>query len=221
MLTNNIFFSLWSCICCPCRHIRNPIRSNRNPGNSLIYLLSTKESNITRSNSNLSNSELMTRIIESSNNHDELETHSDHLLIDRSVKSSSYEHSMSQAAEQCNTPRDDSIINRSPTRNKLNFTSNVHRPPECIICLEEFSDDNPVMNTLCACGENRALFHYPCLLLWLENKETCPNCSAQLYYQVCNIRFMKIFSMLTYFFCYINDNNHYYYYPVCRNVILI
>jgi hypothetical protein len=58
------------------------------------------------------------------------------------------------------------------------------RPPECIICLGEFDQDNPVMYTLCACGENRTLFHYPCLLLWLEQKNSCPNCNSVLYYQV-------------------------------------
>ncbi|KAJ1411207.1 hypothetical protein B484DRAFT_455658 [Ochromonadaceae sp. CCMP2298] len=57
------------------------------------------------------------------------------------------------------------------------------RPPECIICMGEFDRDNPVMCTLCACGENRSLFHYPCLLLWLERKNSCPNCSSVLYYQ--------------------------------------
>mmetsp|Transcript_33449 Transcript_33449/g.31919 ORF Transcript_33449/g.31919 Transcript_33449/m.31919 type:complete len:162 (-) Transcript_33449:131-616(-) len=54
---------------------------------------------------------------------------------------------------------------------------------ECVICLVEFSQDNPRMPTLCACGENRAAFHYPCLLLYLENTRACPVCSQDLYYQ--------------------------------------
>jgi hypothetical protein len=44
--------------------------------------------------------------------------------------------------------------------------------------------DNPRMPTLCGCGENRAKFHYPCLLLYLEKKRSCPVCSQDLYYQV-------------------------------------
>ena len=63
-------------------------------------------------------------------------------------------------------------------------TSHTSREPECVICLDEFDNSNPAMMTLCACGENRTLFHYPCLLLWLEKKSTCPNCSSDLYYQV-------------------------------------
>lgn len=60
----------------------------------------------------------------------------------------------------------------------------VHRSPECVICMEEFSTENPRMPTLCACGENRTMFHYPCLLLWLEKKSTCPSCSSSLFYEV-------------------------------------
>jgi len=71
------------------------------------------------------------------------------------------------------------------------ITSNHHkirgRPqmssPECVICLEEFDATNPVMPTLCECGENKSQFHYPCLLLWLEQKAACPTCSSTLFYQ--------------------------------------
>ncbi len=59
-----------------------------------------------------------------------------------------------------------------------------HPPEECVICFDEFCDENPVMNTLCECGVNKTNFHYSCLLLWLEKKNTCPSCSGQLYYQV-------------------------------------
>lgn len=57
------------------------------------------------------------------------------------------------------------------------------RELECVICLEEFSKENPLIHTLCACGENKTLFHYPCLLLWLEKKNICPNCSSTLFFQ--------------------------------------
>ncbi|GAB5034036.1 Hypothetical protein NocV09_01601470 [Nannochloropsis oceanica] len=43
-----------------------------------------------------------------------------------------------------------------------------HEAHECVICLEEFTRENPEMHTLCSCGENRARFHYPCLLIYLE-----------------------------------------------------
>ena len=57
---------------------------------------------------------------------------------------------------------------------------------ECVVCLEEFDADNPRMPTLCSCGDNRALFHYPCLLTYLEDKRHCPICRTELYYQVCD-----------------------------------
>jgi hypothetical protein len=57
---------------------------------------------------------------------------------------------------------------------------------ECVICLDEFSVDNPPMLTLCACGENKTSFHYHCLLLWLQRKTSCPNCARRLFYQVVN-----------------------------------
>jgi hypothetical protein len=62
--------------------------------------------------------------------------------------------------------------------------SNEDDRDECVICLSEFSVHNPVMPTLCSCGENKAKFHYPCLLIWLEKKNTCPACDQTLFYQV-------------------------------------
>eukprot|EP01031_Cornospumella_fuschlensis_P039072 gene39072-47534_t len=59
----------------------------------------------------------------------------------------------------------------------------IQRADECIICLEEFSTDNPKVKTLCKCGENRSSFHYPCLLYWLEHKSSCPNCSSSIFFQ--------------------------------------
>eukprot|EP01036_Dinobryon_divergens_P059295 gene59295-79123_t len=35
---------------------------------------------------------------------------------------------------------------------------------ECVMCLGPFDETDPMMPTLCLCGENKALFHYPCLL---------------------------------------------------------
>ena len=52
-----------------------------------------------------------------------------------------------------------------------------------LFSLGEFTDDNPVMPTLCRCGENRALFHYPCVIQWKEKYDWCPSCKETLYYQ--------------------------------------
>jgi hypothetical protein len=71
------------------------------------------------------------------------------------------------------------------THSLINANTEVSNlPNECIICLEEFDNQNPAMHTLCACGENKVLLHYPCLLLWIETKNVCPTCSSTLYYQV-------------------------------------
>lgn len=55
---------------------------------------------------------------------------------------------------------------------------------ECLLCLGEFSKENPQICTLCSCGENRTKFHYPCLLMWLEKKPVCPTCDSSIFYQV-------------------------------------
>lgn len=63
---------------------------------------------------------------------------------------------------------------------------------ECIICLDTFSPENPIMPTLCRCGANRSKFHYSCLLQWLEKQRAndpsrqmpkCPACESTLYFE--------------------------------------
>jgi len=55
--------------------------------------------------------------------------------------------------------------------------------PECVICLEPFNAENPIMPTLCDCGVNQTCFHYACLLSWREKAQDCPACRATLYYE--------------------------------------
>jgi len=67
-----------------------------------------------------------------------------------------------------------------------NASAALEHGPECVICLGDFDDSNPVIPTLCNCGENRTLFHLPCLLLWIDknrDKATCPACDSQLFFQ--------------------------------------
>lgn len=60
---------------------------------------------------------------------------------------------------------------------------------ECLVCLDTFTADNPCMPTLCACGEGKALFHYACLLTYLdEGKSSCPFCNRELYYEECDVK---------------------------------
>lgn len=54
---------------------------------------------------------------------------------------------------------------------------------ECVICLDTFSEENPMIPTLCACGESKSFFHYQCLYAWLEKSSKCPTCGASLYFQ--------------------------------------
>jgi hypothetical protein len=82
----------------------------------------------------------------------------------------------------------ETLINFMPAKSSGFFggqgRSSQSSAEECIICLEEFTIDNPKVRTLCQCGENRTNFHYPCLLYWLDQKDTCPTCSSHLYFQV-------------------------------------
>ncbi len=77
-----------------------------------------------------------------------------------------------------------------------------YNQPECVICLEEFTEvcsslfvfypilflslyqNDPIIPTLCSCGENKALFHLPCLLHYRNRYNYCPVCKGNLYFQV-------------------------------------
>jgi hypothetical protein len=51
---------------------------------------------------------------------------------------------------------------------------------ECVICMEPFDDFNPRIPTRCGCGDNRTLFHLPCMYQWLEKCRECPTCRQVL-----------------------------------------
>src|SRR4051812_28922598 len=38
--------------------------------------------------------------------------------------------------------------------------------PECLLCLDTFSETRPTALSLCACGVNKNTFHIECLLEW-------------------------------------------------------
>jgi hypothetical protein len=61
----------------------------------------------------------------------------------------------------------------------------VPRPvAPCVCVCVRVVQDNPEMHTLCACGENRCRFHYPCLLAYIERSGSrCPACRAPLYFE--------------------------------------
>ncbi|GMH79071.1 hypothetical protein TrLO_g7743 [Triparma laevis f. longispina] len=54
---------------------------------------------------------------------------------------------------------------------------------ECVICMENFTCQNPCMLTLCNCGMNKTLFHYSCLLQWTEKNKNCPACRHELLWE--------------------------------------
>mmetsp|Transcript_4832 Transcript_4832/g.7329 ORF Transcript_4832/g.7329 Transcript_4832/m.7329 type:complete len:174 (-) Transcript_4832:61-582(-) len=54
---------------------------------------------------------------------------------------------------------------------------------ECVICLGDFSWEDPEVLTLCSCGMNKALFHYTCLLQWNEKHSYCPSCRGNLFFE--------------------------------------
>lgn len=66
----------------------------------------------------------------------------------------------------------------------------------CFLFSVFYDTGNPKMLTLCGCGEHRANFHYPCLLLYLQKKKTCPVCNQELFYQVSNYLFINLFVCL-------------------------
>lgn len=45
----------------------------------------------------------------------------------------------------------------------------------CSTCFEDYSNDNPKM--FLQCGHH---FHYPCILEWMERKDTCPICGSKI-----------------------------------------
>lgn len=60
----------------------------------------------------------------------------------------------------------------------------VTHETECVLCLDVFTEDNPMIPTLCACGESKSHFHYQCLYAWMEKSSSCPTCSSGLFFQV-------------------------------------
>ena len=56
-------------------------------------------------------------------------------------------------------------------------------PPECILCLDTFSEKRPSALSLCACGVNKNTFHLECLLEWRRKtgKTNCPICENELF----------------------------------------
>jgi hypothetical protein len=56
--------------------------------------------------------------------------------------------------------------------------------PECLLCLESFTEARPTALSLCACGVNRNTFHLECLLEWRRrsNKTNCPVCDNELFF---------------------------------------
>ena len=63
---------------------------------------------------------------------------------------------------------------------------------ECVLCLDVFTEDNPMIPTLCACGESKSHFHYQCLYAWVEKSSVCPTCSSGLFFQVIHSFFTLI-----------------------------
>jgi len=54
---------------------------------------------------------------------------------------------------------------------------------ECVVCMEEFTKENPSVRTLCGCGENRSLFHLGCLYEWLDRQPNCPTCRQEIFFE--------------------------------------
>eukprot|EP00512_Aurantiochytrium_limacinum_P002203 CAMPEP_0171497020 /NCGR_PEP_ID=MMETSP0958-20121227/7032_1 /TAXON_ID=87120 /ORGANISM="Aurantiochytrium limacinum, Strain ATCCMYA-1381" /LENGTH=240 /DNA_ID=CAMNT_0012031201 /DNA_START=144 /DNA_END=866 /DNA_ORIENTATION=- len=65
------------------------------------------------------------------------------------------------------------------------FAAQRNAPDECVLCLEEFSEECPAVRTLCKCGINRHSYHLRCLLAWRQRsgKTTCPVCDEELFYE--------------------------------------
>jgi len=58
--------------------------------------------------------------------------------------------------------------------------------PECLLCLDVFTEIRPSALSLCACGVNKNTFHLECLLEWRRktNKANCPICDNELFVDV-------------------------------------
>lgn len=53
------------------------------------------------------------------------------------------------------------------------LTSDDEEAPQCCICLEEYTDDNPMFR-----GQCQHHFHLPCLMAWKQRSNACPMCCA-------------------------------------------
>lgn len=54
---------------------------------------------------------------------------------------------------------------------------------ECVVCMEEFRRENPMIRTLCECGVSKVSWHMMCLLEWLQREPTCPQCRGDVFFE--------------------------------------
>jgi hypothetical protein len=58
------------------------------------------------------------------------------------------------------------------------------KEPECLFCLDGFSEQDPSVKSLCGCGENKSPMHRRCLEEWRTKSTSCPACGETLFYEV-------------------------------------
>ena len=61
--------------------------------------------------------------------------------------------------------------------------------PECMLCMETFTEAHPKAVAVCACGVNRNNFHLDCLMEWRRNanKTNCPGCEHELFFDTSTV----------------------------------
>lgn len=59
------------------------------------------------------------------------------------------------------------------------------KTPECVICLDVFSEENPRLPTICSCGFDKSNFHKACLKRWMTKRGSCvcPSCYDELFFE--------------------------------------
>jgi hypothetical protein len=60
----------------------------------------------------------------------------------------------------------------------------LEKEPECLFCLEGFTEENPCIKSLCGCGVNKSPLHLQCLEQWRKKSTECPSCGQPLFYEM-------------------------------------
>ena len=145
--------------------INGRFNDNNNESNSNIHLLYQDHNNI---NNNIGNEAIHIFGLEDNNNNNLNFNHLENFINDIVYQNIQQ---IINHEEDRDIPTDPKFIKNLPI---VNIVVNDHnKKKECAICKDKFSEtlDHSILKLPC-----KHLYHQHCIVLWLQRKNTCPEC---------------------------------------------